>query len=147
MIAVGAEDATVSNGSSQVARISVATFGTDSPRPRRISHRSYGPLASVRGDHICHVELQELGQRTVRSWREAEGKTTVPVVALITSTQYRVRRGFYRCTLLLIGIQKRIILAPPYLARSWSALSFGLGRKIWINRFSAYPLPPANLPR
>jgi hypothetical protein len=24
---------------------------------------------------------------------------------------------------------------------------FGLCRKIWLNRFSAYPLPPANLPQ
>jgi hypothetical protein len=27
------------------------------------------------------------------------------------------------------------------------AFLFGLGRKIWLNRFSAYPLPQANLPQ
>jgi hypothetical protein len=30
---------------------------------------------------------------------------------------------------------------------SAGAFLFGLARKIWLNRFSAYPLPPVNLPQ
>src|ERR1700686_1686771 len=56
----GAVDATASNGSN-VARISVATSGTDFTAPGQFWQRSAGLLASVLEDHICHVELQELG--------------------------------------------------------------------------------------
>jgi hypothetical protein len=55
-----------------VVRISVATSGLISPRPRRSSPRPFGLPASAAGDHICHVGLQELGQRQVSSRRETD---------------------------------------------------------------------------
>ena len=52
-----------------VARISVATSGTDFSRPRRISQRSSGLLAWSWEITFVTWELQELGQRLARSWR------------------------------------------------------------------------------
>ena len=66
-----------------VAWISVATSGTDFTAPKTDFAALIRAAGLLLGDHICHVELQELGRRLVRSWHLADVEPAICDVCFV----------------------------------------------------------------